>query len=34
MDFIYFLIFWTVFGTICGIIALLASDHHVEHEDM
>ncbi len=34
MDFIYFLAFWGVFLTICGIIALVASNRHVSHEDL
>ena len=33
MDFIYFLTFWGVFLTICGIIALLSSNNHISKED-
>lgn len=34
MDFIYFLIFWGVFLTVCGLVALFSPDHHVSHEDL
>jgi hypothetical protein len=33
MDFIYFLAFWGIFLTICGILALVIPDHHVSHEE-
>ena len=34
MDFIYFLIFWGVLLTTCGLIALFLPDNHVSHEDL
>lgn len=33
MDFIYFLAFWGVFLTICGIIALVSSNRNVTQEE-
>lgn len=35
MDFIYFLSFWGVFLTVCGIIALVSSNHNdLSHEEL
>ena len=34
MDFIYFLAFWGVFLTVCGIIALVIPNHSVSQEDI
>ena len=33
MNFIYFLLFWGVFLTLCGIIALVIPDHNVSQAE-
>ena len=33
MDFIYFLMFWGIFLSVCGLVLLLSPNHSVLNED-